>query len=88
MIKWTKVDKNVNADGEVTITYKGEGTPLLLQSRKQNIPHANRPGFWQATTYTVMRDGENLTTRRTRRDAEAWAEQYAERRGLINGQPV
>ena len=88
MIKWTKISRNVNAEGEVTITYRGEGTPLLLQSRKRNIPHANRSGCWQATTYVVMRDGEDLKECYTKRDAEVWAEQYAERRGLINGQPV
>lgn len=85
MIKWIKIDRNVNADGEVTITYRGEGTPLLLQSRKRNIPHANGVGCWQATTYVVMRDGEDLIEKHTRRDAEVWAHQYAERRGFING---
>lgn len=88
MIHWTKLTRNVSAEGEVTITYRGDGTPLLLQSRKRNFPHANnRPGYWQATTYVVMRDGEDLAERRTKRDAEVWAERYAERRGLINGQP-
>lgn len=75
MIAWSKISRNVNAEGEVTITYQGAGTDLLIQSRKRNIPHANREGFWQHTTYVVMRHGDDLHAFVTLEDAKKFAEE-------------
>ena len=82
MINWAKIGRNVNAEGEVTITYQGAGTDLLIQSRKRNIPHANREGFWQHTSFFVMWRGEDLHGFATLEDAKVFAER------VHNGQPV
>lgn len=75
MIKWAKIEKTVNSDG-TTITYKGEGTSLLIQSRKRHIPHANGVGTWDHTTYWVLDNGKEVKQRYTLKDAKEFAETY------------
>ena len=58
-MKWIKTGKAVNTDGS-TITYRLEGTPYTVESRKRHIPHANRGGTWDHTSYFVLRDGEEV----------------------------
>lgn len=54
---WEKVSKSVREDG-TTITYQCKGNPwLIIQSRKRHIPHANRSGTWDHTTYFVLING-------------------------------
>lgn len=72
-IKWTKARKEVTAVG-TTITYTGEGTDLIIQSRKRHIPHANGEGTWDCTSYFVVRDGVDLKERWSLRDAKEYAE--------------
>ena len=78
MIIWEKIDKSVNSEG-TTITYRGVGTQLLIQSRKRHVPHANREGTWEHTTYVVLDNGKEVVTKYRMMDAK----QYAE--GLIDG---
>lgn len=75
MIPWEKIGKNVNSEG-ATITYKGEGTSLLIQSRKRHIPHANGVGTWDHTTYWVLDNGKEVKQLYTLKDAKEFAETY------------
>ena len=70
---WKKIDRSENADG-TTITYKAEGTPFIIQSRKRHIPHANGSGTWDHTTYVVMANGYEIATKQRLADAKAIAE--------------
>lgn len=72
-IKWTKISKMANEEG-MTITYQGEGTPYSIESRLRHIPHANRSGTWDHTTYVVVKDGQDLFTRYSLADAKEFVE--------------
>lgn len=72
-MEWKKIDRSENADG-TTITYKAEGTPFIIQSRKRHIPHANGSGTWDHTTYVVMANGYEIATKQRLADAKAIAE--------------
>ena len=58
-IKWTKTGKTVSPEG-TTITYAGIGTTLTIESRKRVIPHANRSGTWEHTTYWLLDGGREI----------------------------
>lgn len=75
MISWSKIGRTIHPGREITITYQGAGTDLLIQSRKRNIPHANRSGSWQHTTYVVMQRGEDLHSFQTLERAKEFAEE-------------
>lgn len=77
MITWKKIGKNVNSEC-TTITYKGEGTRLLIQSRKRHIPHANGIGTCDHTTYWVMDNGKEVKQLYTLKEAKEFAEGYYE----------
>ena len=73
MMKWVKAGKTVNAQG-TTITYRLEGTPYTVESRKRHIPHANRSGTWGYTSYFVLRDGVEVKERHSLGFAKELAE--------------
>lgn len=77
MIKWTKVCTVLNADGRTT-EYRGIGTPYTIESRLRHIPHANRVGTWDHTTYFVLKDGKEIKELYSLRDAKEYAENYKE----------
>lgn len=55
---WTKAGRTVHEDGGTTVTYKAEGSPIVIESRKRPIPHAARGGCWMHTTYfCIFPDG-------------------------------
>lgn len=82
-MKWIKTGKTVNADG-ATITYSLNNAPeITIESRKRHIPHANRSGTWDYTSYFVLRGGEDLIEKHSLRDAKEYAEAYAVVRGLV-----
>ena len=76
-ILWSKIDKSVNREG-TTITYRGTGTTMLIQSRKRHIPHANGIGTWDHTTYWVMDNGQEIKERYSLKDAKDYAAEYWE----------
>lgn len=85
MNTWAKTGRTVGPEG-TTITYTDlRETGLTIESRKRHIPHANRSGTWDHTTYWVLRDGEELAEHWTLAGAKVWAEKYAIERGLVNG---
>ena len=85
MNTWAKTGRTVGPEG-TTITYTDlRETGLTIESRKRHIPHANRSGTWDHTTYWVLRDGEELAEHWTLAGAKVWADRYAIERGLVNG---
>ena len=74
MINWVRTGKYVDESGTTTY-YKGVDTPFTIQSRKRHIPHANGVGYWDHTTYWVVKDGVGIKERYSIGDAKEYAEQ-------------
>ena len=79
MRKWAKISKSVNKEG-TTIRYCTPGCPVIIESRRRHIPHANgRPGTWDYTSYFVVNPVTNLEHElHSLTDAKDFAEQYIE----------
>ncbi len=73
MIGWIKTGRTVNSEG-TTITYSGVDTNLTIESRKRRIPHANRAGTWDHTSYFVLKDGKEVAEKWSLREAKRFAE--------------
>ena len=73
-MKWIKINKMVKGTGETTITYRLEGTPYTVESRKRPIPHANGSGTWDHASYFVLRDGVEVAEKHTLAKAKEYAE--------------
>ena len=80
MNKWIKEGRTVAPIG-TTITYRLVGTMYTVESRKRHIRHANRSGYWDHTTYFVLRDGRQLIERYSLKDAKEYAEQLFDQTG-------
>lgn len=74
MAKWIKQGKTVTPEG-TTIEYSLEGTGVTVESRKRHIPHANRTGTWDHTSYFVLRDGAEIRELWTLKSAQMHAEE-------------
>ena len=70
---WEKIGRTVNREG-TTITYRLQGTEILVQSRKRHIPHANGSGTWDHTSYFVLDHGEEIAEKQSLTDAKKYAE--------------
>ena len=81
-VKWVKTGKQVSAALGTTLTYRLEGTPYTVESRKRPIPHANRAGTWSFTSYFVLKDGVEVAEKHTLGHAKEYAE------ALYNGGEV
>ena len=73
-MKLIKTCKTVKVGSGTTITYRLEGTPYTVESRKRPIPHANGVGTWDHTSYFVLKDGVEVAEKYTLRAAQACAE--------------
>ena len=71
--KWEKTGKRVGSEG-TTITYFFPGTGITIESRKRHIPHANRSGTWDHTSYFVLKDGKEISEKYSLKDAKEYAE--------------
>ena len=71
---WKRTGRRVSADGTDTI-YTAVGTSFTIESRKRHIPHANRSGTWDHTTYFVLRDGYEMVEKHSLADAKEYAEE-------------
>ena len=80
MAQWEKTGKTVTSEC-TTITYALAGTPYTVENRKKKIPHASRSGTWEHTTIAVLKDGQQVDTRYSLRDAREIAERLAEEAG-------
>ena len=80
MRKWIKTGKVVSASGSTTITYRLDGTPYTVESRKRPIPHANnRAGTWSFTSYFVLKDGVEVAEKHTLGYAKEYADALYEK---------
>ena len=75
-MKWVKLGRIVSQTGTVNI-YDLQGTGITVESRKRHIPHANRSGTWDHTTFWVLEDGVEIIERYTLKDAKEYAERMA-----------
>lgn len=76
-MKWNKISKLVSSEG-TTITYECDALQgITIESRKRHIPHANRAGTWDHTSYFVIKDGKE-TEKWSLKDAQEYAERMAE----------
>lgn len=73
MIRWIKTGRTVSKEGS-TVIYSGAGTDLTIESRKRHIPHANRSGTWDHTSYFILRNGEEIAEKWSLKDAKEYAE--------------
>ena len=77
-MNFTLTGRREDADGK-TIIYSGQDangyTGIRIESRKRHIPHANRSGTWDHTTYFVIKDGREIIERYTLKDAKKYAEE-------------
>ena len=73
---WKKIGKKVSPD-ETTIVYYNHETQYVIESRKRHIPHANREGTWDHTSYFVRKEGQDLKEKHSLRDAKEYAERLA-----------
>lgn len=73
MIGWIKTGKRVSQEG-TTITYSGIDTDITIESRKRHIPHANRAGTWDHTSYFVLKSGQEIVEKQSLTDAKRYAE--------------
>lgn len=72
-MKWVNMGKTINEDG-TTITYEAADYPITIESRKRHIPHANRSGTWDHTSYFVLYLGEEVVEKYSLKDAKEYAE--------------
>ena len=73
-LKWERSGHRVSLKGSDTI-YCALGTGFIIESRKRHIPHANREGTWDHTTYWVLKDGKEVIERYSLKDAKEYAEE-------------
>ena len=77
-MEWMKTGRRVGGDGSVTNVYSGmtcDGyTGIKIERRKQHIPHANRSGTWDHTSFFVVSDGKELCEKQTMKAAKQFAE--------------
>ena len=76
-MKWIMTGKKAIVGQGTTITYRLEGTPYTVESRKRAIPHANRSGTWDHTSYFVLKDGQEVAEKMTLGKAKEYAEEVA-----------
>ena len=74
MIDWVRVGREVSTEGTTTY-YRGFGSPFTIESRKRHIPHANGVGYWDHTTYWVVKGFEDVKECYSLADAKEYAEQ-------------
>lgn len=75
-MKWVKLGRIVSQTGTTNV-YDLQGTGITVESRKRHIPHANRPGTWDQTTFWVLEDGVEIIERYTLKEAKEYAEKMA-----------
>lgn len=72
-MEWKKKGKLIRHDG--TIIIYENGGPFQIESRKRQIPHSNRSGSWEHTSYFVIKDGKDLKECFSLKDAKAYVEE-------------
>lgn len=82
MAIWQRGGTTTSAEGK-TVLYWLPGTEFEIESRTRHIPHANKIGTWDYTTYVVTRrkngQSEDLKVLHRLIDAKEWAEKEADK---------
>lgn len=73
-MNWKKTGREVKGNGETTTFYESGDGWFRIESRKRNVPHANRSGYWQHTTYFLIDGNGNEKEYRSLKDAKEAAE--------------
>ena len=77
-MKWLKMGKTENNEG-TTIVYKCPSVEeITIESRKRHIPHSGRDGFWDHTTFFIMKDGQEIKEVYSLSDAKRIVENMVE----------
>lgn len=77
-MKWFKAGKTENNEG-TTIVYECPGIEgITIESRKRHIPHSNRGGFWDHTTFFIMKNGQEIKEVYSLSDAKRIVENMVE----------
>ena len=74
---WKNIGRAVTLEG-TTIYYQPVTyykTDVTIESRKRHIPHSNRGGTWDHTSYFVIQGGKELIEKQTLKAAKAYAEE-------------
>ncbi len=80
MNKWIKTWKKVSKEG-TDIRYESSSLPgIAIESRKRHIPHANRSGTWDHTSYFLIKPGGSEKEYWSLKDAKEAAEKLIEGR--------
>lgn len=82
MIIWDKIGRAVTLEGTTVfyqatqyISNKVIQADVTIESRKRHIPHSNRGGTWDHTSYFVIQGGKELIEKQTLKAAKAYAEE-------------
>lgn len=78
-MKWVKTGRTVSPKG-TTITYTGDNG-LMIESRKRHIPHANRSGTWDHTSYWLLSNGKEVKEFYSLKAAKDAAERFEGKHG-------
>lgn len=73
-MNWKKTGREVKGNGETTTFYESGDGWFQIESRKRNVPHANRSGYWQHTTYLFIDGNGNEKEYWSLKDAKEAAE--------------
>ena len=77
-MKWFKAGKTENNEG-TTIVYECPGIEgITIESRERHIPHSGRGGFWDHTTFFIMKNGQEIKEVYSLSDAKRIVENMVE----------
>lgn len=74
-MNWKKTGREVKGNGETTTFYESGDGWFRIESRKRNVQHANRSGYWQHTTYFLIDGNGNEKEYWSLKDAKEAAEE-------------
>lgn len=55
-MNWKKTSSKTNPDGSHVTTYASDDGRYTIESRKRQIPHSGRAGYWMHTSYFLIDD--------------------------------
>ena len=77
-MKWLKIGKTENEEGTTIIYNCPSIEGITIESRKRHIPHSGREGFWDHTTFFIMKDGQEIKEVYSLSDAKRIVENMVE----------
>ena len=81
-MNWKKFSRTVTKDGTTVLYYPVAcDKPVHVESRKRHIPHTNRPGTWDHTSFFVVYGDEDVKELQSLKDAKEYAENFIREKG-------